>query len=122
MRLAAVLLALTLPLAAACEGERPDEKLPANSMTVRIDAPADATYTLRCQFRAIELPGRGPVNNVDLSGTGPRADGYIPTDNGRCTLEQTGGAGPVTVTVDAPNGAVTATVAGPGQTARLQIV
>ncbi len=106
---------------AACD-ERPDEELPANSMPVRIDAPTDATYELICRFKAFELPTRGPVNNVDLSGTGPRADGYIPTDNARCTLKQTAGTGPVTVVVTAPGGPVTATVSGPGETSRLQIL
>jgi hypothetical protein len=95
--------------------------LPENAMAVTVQAPTDATYSLRCGFRAIEIPGQGKSNSTNLGGTGSRT-GHIPTDNARCTLKQTAGTGPVTVTVAAKSGPVTATVAGPGATATLNVL
>ena len=108
-----------LPLA-ACGGEAPPP--PPGGMAVKIEAAKDATYDFRCRYRAIKLKGQGPANAINLSGKGPRGDAYIPTDNARCTLKQTGGSGPVNVTVQSKTGAVHASVAGVGATANLDIL
>jgi hypothetical protein len=83
---------LAAPLA-GCEGGGEGPRRPENSMTVTIAAPDDAVYDLRCSYRAIDLPGQGKSNRTNLSGTGPR-EAFVPTDNARCTLKQTAGAGP----------------------------
>lgn len=104
---------------AACGGEGP--RPPDNAMAVTVQASEGAVYDLRCRFRAVQLPGQGIGNSVNLSGRGPRT-GYVPTDNARCTLKQTAGAGPVTVTIAAKSGPVAASVAGPGASATLDVL
>jgi hypothetical protein len=120
MRTAAlVFAALTLT---ACEEGGEGPRLPDNAMPVAVQAADNASYELRCRFRTVDLPGNGKVNSTNLSGKGPK-DAAIPTDNTRCELRHTGGDGPVTVTVT-KNGrpAATATAAGPGATATLQVL
>jgi hypothetical protein len=118
----AVLFAVfaVLPLAACHGGEAP--KPPEGSMPVTIVAAKDATYDFRCRYRAVKLKGQGPANASNLSGKGPRDDAFIPTDNARCTLKQTGGTGPVDVTIQAKTGPVRASVAGVGATANLDVL
>ena len=114
------LVALLSSGLAACEGEPPQHaNANATGLPYRIAAPADAVYDLPCRFAAVNIPGEGPANSLDLSGTGPQS-GRFPTDNARCSLTQTAGSGPVTLTIT-KNGAHTATVSGPGSTAAVAV-
>ena len=88
-------------------------------MPVTIATGAEVSYEFKCGFRAVTIPGQGLSCSVNLSGKGPR-EGFVPTDNARCTLKHLGGAEPVTATVNAKTGAVTATAA-PGATAYLNV-
>lgn len=83
-----IVSALASPAAAIT---RPNSGLP-----YRIAAAPSASYSLDCRFRSIRLWGAGRVNQFRIDDRGPR-QGRLPSDNARCVLVQTGGAGHVTL-------------------------
>ena len=95
---------------------------PTAQLAYSVAAPKEASYALACRFRAIRAGkrlGGGPVNNLTLSGKGPQR-GRLPSDNARCTLQQTSDTGPIGLAVvkDRP---YTAATSRRGQTAKLLI-
>ena len=87
-----------------------------------VSAPKDAAYALQCRFRAVKVGGQlggSMANSLTLSGKGPQT-GRLPTDNARCTLEQTGDAGPIGFAV-IKDKAYTAATARRGQSAKLLV-
>lgn len=115
-RLALLVLAPSLILLAGCKPQpRPEPAANTDGLPYRIEAAADAVYELKCAFKAVKIEGGAIANRVDLSGKGPQSGGF-PGEDARCSLKQTAGPGPVTLTITKA-GPHVAKVDGPGQSA-----
>ena len=117
-------LALFAAAAAAVAAPPAAAKGPAApaQLAYTVSAPKDAAYALQCRFRAVKVGGQlggALANSITLSGKGPQK-GRLPSDNARCTLEQTGDQGPIGVAV-VKDKAYTAGVARRGQSAKLLV-
>jgi hypothetical protein len=92
---------------------------PGKPIPYQVSAGNDAAYVLDCKFRKFKETNGAIVNSLTITGKGPKA-GALPTDNARCVLSKTAGAGPVTVVL-VKGQKFTATAAAPGQPANVQI-
>ena len=90
----------------------------AGTLPFRISAAADVSYALDCKFSGVRVGG-ALVNQLAFTAKGPRT-GRIPTDNARCRIKKTAGAGPVTFTV-VKDKTYAATVAAAGQEAAVTV-
>ena len=60
-----------------------------------VAAPQGAAWRLECRFRPVTVRNRW-LNSLTLTGEGAQR-GRLPSQDGRCSLTKTGGAGPVGV-------------------------
>ena len=114
-RFALLVLASAAALA-GCKPQPPAEPAAnTDGLPYKVEAAADAVYELKCAFKAVKIVGGGVANRLDLSGKGPQSGGF-PGEDARCSLKQTAGPGPVTLTITKA-GPHVAKVEGPGQSA-----